>query len=756
VSEPIRFDEIVISNINTFETLNLPDNSAWEVIYTPEWAGPLKTSGQAGESLQIFVETNDELSERTDTIKVLMGNGENVHFPLRQHGNGMDEGFYITDKDLKVTCGVGYSTNVFENPTGMKYQVKASSPIKFDKLYAALRAAGEDDALYGENLYSSRTESYTGDSSEDISHELSVKAGVEVGISAFKLSVEGAFTQKSSSSTKKVYAIEEVKHVVGDRYLRGGMLRYFAENDGDIFQATFRNMRNKLAQNPDDKTVMKQIIDRYGTHLITRGVLGGELKLGMELTMSDNISNADIHAALELGVKVVSLKGEANLSSKEKAIASNTTISLTSYGGNNVYTIAPGTTFETFQTTVKSYKNLENWVSSIKDGTSLSLIDIETLPIYELMPTEASRIAMRNYIVGDYQTYFYKTVKGDESYMGPKLYKINGYASDGNCAGYGKIYIPELNLEIEAIRDIFPFLSTEEYSTVIYSGNKGFIDRTRGFFVGSNNRKPAKFRKINNSYDVEEFSKLGTASIDELYVDLTKDLTIYPGGVTDMYKSIEFDNWTMSVSETTSDLLISHNTIITGIGSLNISLAKGVTLTLDNISIDGNIACSGNATIIAADNSENHINGSVIAGPKSTKLVIAGNGKTNIKTKADTSPGIGCCENQECGDIYINGGEIHVESDQWSPAIGAANGDFSICGNIYINGGTVYAIGAPYCPAIGCGLMSVCGNITISRNVSHVTVTRGGMCNDAIGKGFGKICGDVIIEDKSKVTSISW
>ena len=408
-------EKVELKRINTFFDLDLPVKGDWTVVYAPEWALPMEEQGRSGEAVRLFVETNDEESDRTDTLKLAINDNSELKIVLVQHGTFSDDenGSSLEYEDMKLTYGVGFCVDVLKRPDNGKYKLLSNTPLNFKKLIAALEEAGESDALYKEENYYSRTESVTGNSTLAIANQLSINAGIEVGISAFKGSVEGGYSKNESGNERMSYAMEEIQHIVGSRYMRAGMLRYLAQHESDIFQKTFLKYINKLKDNPNDVATMKQIFSTYGTHIITHGTLGGELKLSMQMKVTDDTSDSDIHAALGLGAKVIDVSGEFSMTEKEKAIASNTTISLVTYGGSNVYTIAPGTTFQQFQQTVKDKDKLDAWVQTIQNGTQLALIDIVTTPIYELMPTEEARTAMRNYLVGDYQKSVYAD---DETY----------------------------------------------------------------------------------------------------------------------------------------------------------------------------------------------------------------------------------------------------------------------------------------------------------------------------------------------------
>ena len=153
---------------------------------------------------------------------------------------------------------------------------------------------------------------------------------------------------------------------------------------------------------------MNDIVKCYGTHLIIYGALGGELSVAMQMRKTDEITSSDISVALELSTKAINGGiSEFDMSNKERSVASNTTVSLTSYGGQNVFVIAPGTIFENYMRAMSDETKMNIWLESVMNGTSLALIGIEAMPIWELMPTDEIRDALHKYIVEDYQRKYF-------------------------------------------------------------------------------------------------------------------------------------------------------------------------------------------------------------------------------------------------------------------------------------------------------------------------------------------------------------
>lgn len=173
-------------------------------------------------------------------------------------------------------------------------------------------------------------------------------------------------------------------------------------------------------------------------------------------------------------------------------------------------------------------------------------------------------------------------------------------------------------------------------------------------------------------------------------------------------------------------------------GDYRIIIPNGATVTLQNASINANksmpsaypgIKCQGSATLILVGN--NVVNGrnenypGIYPGPAGSTLTIQGNGSLSASSGA-------------------------------APGIGSSNGsDYELmaCGNILIDGGTIEAHGGDKAPGIGSGESGlngapICGTITITSNVTRVTVYKGANAGSgySIGPGpGGSTCGTVTV-----------
>ena len=511
--------ELTFSSHADIYNVSLEQCVNWEVKSYPEWATPMQEFGTGDTKISVFVEDNFTEMERKGEMVVITDKNE-ITYLLTQRSTLTEDtnAEIVSDNILYLTYGVGFGINVFGNPPAEDKYDYAGAIVNPALLTKMLSEVGEADAFCAEDHYFSHTESISGTSTTSLATQLSVNAGIEAEISGFSGSLSGKFTSNESTNTNTAYAMREIKHIVGSRYLRSGVLRYFsAANMTNVFADGFNELVEVIKEDPNEKDAIHELFESYGTHLIVHGTLGGELELAMEMTSTETISEMDINAALNVSSEVV--KGDASftMTDDEKKLMKNTKISLKTYGGSNVYTLKPGTTFEEAMQEALSAEKLNSWVKSIKDKSSLALVDVQLYPIYDLMPDATTRAAVREYMINEYQER--KTKKK------PLLFAVNGFGDNGVITG--EAYIPELDIKLECYSEMIPEISNDEPVIMIYSGTKSEMNYNTGFFIGSETLKPGKLRKNREGiYSFEPFEELREGQITELYVNATGDITI--------------------------------------------------------------------------------------------------------------------------------------------------------------------------------------------------------------------------------------
>ena len=219
----------------------------------------------------------------------------------------------------------------------------------------------------------------------------------------------------------------------------------------------------------------------------------------------------------------------------------------------------------------------------------------------------------------------------------------------------------------------------------------------------------------------------------------------------------------------TDDYTVQNYDILKGTlnSSYAISIPNDSKVTFNGMKTTKQITCSGDATIILADGSENEVNVSedfkagIKIGGTSTTLTIdaetVGDGQLTAQGGMSAA-GIGTDRNGSGGNIVINGGTVTAIGGNYGAGIGTgrANAASITCGDITINGGTVTATSGGNGAGIGTGLSSssggsnTCGAIMIGTGVTMVTATKGSSAPNSIGKGEAymggtQTCGTITI-----------
>ena len=229
--------------------------------------------------------------------------------------------------------------------------------------------------------------------------------------------------------------------------------------------------------------------------------------------------------------------------------------------------------------------------------------------------------------------------------------------------------------------------------------------------------------------------------------------------------------WNGDLAELVRDVTIEDDMTIYGtlVGNYKVSVADGATVTLSNAVINGvndeackwaGISCEGDVTLILAEGSANVVRGFYDDYPgihivTNKTLTIQGPGSLDASSNG-YGAGIGGGNKITCGNIVIEGGTITAAGGDGSAGIGGGGGvggegDYNhACGNITITGGEVTATGGECAADIGTGTWyaSVCGDVTITKDVTFVTATTGliGTGRDAWSCGtvtIGGVVGEI-------------
>lgn len=196
------------------------------------------------------------------------------------------------------------------------------------------------------------------------------------------------------------------------------------------------------------------------------------------------------------------------------------------------------------------------------------------------------------------------------------------------------------------------------------------------------------------------------------------------------------DDNVIDLSKLTGNTTISTNSTLINETAYKVTVASGVSITLDDATINNQLEFKGgNSTLTLSGTNK------VAPGVTQTSaILLSGAGTLTIAgTSSDVLEATGR-NYLSCGieirgadaNLEITGGRITAKNTGTGYAAGIGSSPFNDGGNITISGGTITATGGPYAPGIGASTGSTCKDITISGG--RVTAT-GGSYAAGIGNG---------------------
>ena len=270
------------------------------------------------------------------------------------------------------------------------------------------------------------------------------------------------------------------------------------------------------------------------------------------------------------------------------------------------------------------------------------------------------------------------------------------------------------------------------------------------------------------NYYFAGWSTTADGDVDYLDEQAVMNLATTNNAIVTLYAVWKEPNEAITSSSGTVRLLDGQTLSGQGGENTHVTIADGATVTLNGVTITSitndadhswaGITCEGDATIILEENSTNAVKGGYerpgIYVPAGKTLTIQGSGAL-AATGVGYAAGIGGNQQDNCGNIIIEGGNITAMGGSESAGIGA--GSLHSCGDITISGGTINATGGDDGAGIGAAFgrydyqNSSCGNITISGG--SITAN-GGKYAAGIGAGmWHSTCGNIIISTTGSVTA---
>lgn len=470
------------------------DNSLQDIHATSEadWICLESDTVSSNGRLTFYVKPNTGARSR-DGIIMLNLLSQNAEITIHQRSEAEDDVNALNGDSITRKARVGYGYNMlidYMNPECVTEPI-----IDYEKLVKAEQTWGTIIAEEGratQNLvYHS---SY---SIEEMSHWMSEQTTTEVDFLFINKSVKKFKSSSEYDMSQLTFGYSSLSKVVATRYIDEGKVQSIIRDGGDIFTKDFSELYNQVNNNPTADNV-KQLVTKFGTHIVTYADLGGRLDYSVNFR-----SEETSRETVEKYLKYKNGKLKENKETKEAShaiISSGDGLHFDIYGGTD----AAINSLKNHANTKDRYGQVDmgvlgQWLNSIKasDPQSISLVRCIMQPIWQLFSNKQARIEIINHILA--------LAYSEAGEVGTRLqelgldnyYKLDitdemlRFGNDANSTLAKLVYYNNIP-KVEICNEYVPELRGDRRVTIFYPIFRQQTNIRRGIFLGDSENAPAE------------------------------------------------------------------------------------------------------------------------------------------------------------------------------------------------------------------------------------------------------------------------
>lgn len=369
----------VNGNCEVYSLANEED-AAWNLVSTSEWIVPVKSFGEASDKIEIYVESNS-CESRSGEVTIEYANGvtrsTTIQQSTTQDGPSLQKSYAI---------GWGLDITTYMDSRGLKDQILNTQKI--------VNNLGEQYIQY-ENSTSEDILVFYGDSYDALNDNISASLSANVKVSAFELGLKGQFGNNALKDSKRFFSWMRGTYVQRKANILNIDLK--SAYNKDLLTRDFAEQYKEVVNSEGSDESIRNLISRYGTHIVTISYLGGYLDYYYSSSVEKIDETMDISGAINFGYKeMFKVEGGGGYNETYNSLKSEMIEKFTVKGGNAI-----DLTNKVITKTMQK-EDLEAWLKSLEgtDNTDakLELVNFQIKSISSLFPYKISKL-IDNYIV---------------------------------------------------------------------------------------------------------------------------------------------------------------------------------------------------------------------------------------------------------------------------------------------------------------------------------------------------------------------
>lgn len=444
-------------------------------------------------SFLFYVTPNDSARRREAAITFRLGNNPlTATLFVRQRSEAEENSNALVGDSISRKARVGYGYNMlidFMDPKSVTEPIFDYSRIVAAEVKWGTIIGEEGRSLQELNIHSSY-------SIEEMSSWLSEQQSTETDILFSNKTVEKYKQVSEYELDQQTYGYSSLSKIVATRYVDEGKIESVIRQGEDIFTDAFRELYDQVNTSPTDDNV-RQLVNRFGTHLVTYADLGGRLDY-----MVNFRSEETSRESVEKYMKYKNGKLQESKESNEAmhSICSSGGLTFDIYGG----TERAIRDLQTNANTADRYGQvnqslLGNWLNSVsvKDPGSVSLVRCHLQPIWQLFTNEGARariishILQLSYSLGGEVGARLQELGLDNYYRFSITDAMRTFKDDAGTTLVRLAYFDGIP-KVEICNEYVPELRGDRRVTIFYPIYKQQANIRRGVFPGDGENPPSE------------------------------------------------------------------------------------------------------------------------------------------------------------------------------------------------------------------------------------------------------------------------
>lgn len=360
-------------------SLENEEGEAWSLVSDSEWIVPVKSSGEPSDKIEIYVESNSTC-DRAGEVTIEYANGITKSTNVQQDTTH-------TQASLQKSYAVGWGIDIttYMDSRGLKDQIfNTQRVINANPQY-----------LLNEKTTMQHILEFYGDSYATLNEDINASLSTDIKVSAFELNLKGNFGNNALKDSKRFFSW--MRGIYSEQRVDISNVDLMAAYEDSLLTKDFAEQYQEVIDAKASDASIRNLINRYGTHIVTISYLGGYLDYFYSSSTEKIDETLDINGAISCGYnEMFKIDGGGGYNETYNSLKSEMIEKFSVKGGDAIEL--------TNKVVTKDLKkeDLEAWLKSVQGANAasgkLELINFEIQPISALFPPDES-IAIDNYMV---------------------------------------------------------------------------------------------------------------------------------------------------------------------------------------------------------------------------------------------------------------------------------------------------------------------------------------------------------------------